>query len=261
MPAVLCGLRCFDISVSSTAGNVAREFSASLNPALSGAGCPVEVYRLERLAPDAQLSSDDIVVCNIPGWQFDFSALEELHRQVEELRLEYDNLDVQYNRTKEILISLNASVEANEAIESPHARRALGGDSRPRDNRREVEQLKIQLTQSERKQQETKATVMALRSEFMHLVDMMSGPGNNNNAAEVVTEFLKPPRQVSQPPATPGARRPVGTGSPRTYRQKWDNPTSFSTPRPRPRGVPQRSGHSAGASVRQRNPLLATACE
>lgn len=254
MPAVLCGLKCFDAPVSATAGSVAREFSASLNPALSGVGCPVEVYRLERLGPEAQLSPDDIVVCHIPAWQFDFSALEELHRQIEELRLEYDNLDVQYNRTKEILISLNASVEASEAMESSPARRPPGGDSKPRENRREVEQLKIQLTQSERKQQETKATVMALRSEFMHLVDMMSGTGSANT--DGAAEFLKPPRQVSQPaPATPGARRPVGTGSPRTYRAKWDAPTSFTTPRPvaRHRGVPQRTGHSAGASIRQRN--------
>jgi hypothetical protein len=255
MPAVLCGLKCFDVPVSSTAGSLAREFSASLNPALNGAGCPVEVYRLERLGPDVQLAPDDLVVCHIPGWQFDFAALEELHRQVEELRLEYDNLDVQYNRTKEILISLNASVEANEAVESPTTRRGLGTDSRPRDHRREVEQLKMQLTQSERKQQETKATVMALRSEFMHLVDMMSGPGSVAQNIDVAADLLKPPRQLSQPPVTPGSRRPIGTGSPRTYRAKWDAPTSFTTPRPcaRPRGVHQRNGHSAGASVRQRS--------
>merc|ERR1719478_2034098 len=38
----------------------------------------------------------------------------------------------------------------------------------------EVQQLKQQLADSEKKQQETKATVIALRSEFMQLVDMMS---------------------------------------------------------------------------------------
>jgi hypothetical protein len=247
------------------------------------------VFRLERLAPDAQLSTEDLVVCNVPGWQFDFGSLEELHRQLEELRLEHDNLNVQYSRTKEILISLNASVEANEASELSPQRRA--GESSSRLHRREVEQLRMQLTQSEKKQQETKATVMALRNEFMHLVDVMQSSGHpkcqvamelpqvmkeldtnsvetrktwtqassegerlrggndcgggNANAADAAK------RHVSQPAATtPGARRPVGPGmgSPRVYRV----PGSFTTPRPgaRPRGVHQRSGHSAGAHVR-----------
>jgi hypothetical protein len=150
MPAVLCGLKCFDVPVSSTAGGVALEFSASLNPALNGAGCPVEVFRLERIAPDVTLSAEDLVVCNVPGWQFDFASLEELHRQLEELRLEHENLIVQYSRTKEILISLNASVEAGEAIEVSPQRRGLGETSSV-SHRREVEKLRMQLTQSEKK--------------------------------------------------------------------------------------------------------------
>lgn len=282
MPPVLCGLKCFDVPVSSTARDVAREFSASLNPALNGASSAVEVYRLVPVAPDVQLAADDIVVCSIPGWQFDFASLEELHRQFEELRSEHENLIVQYSRTKEALISLNTSVEASEAADS----RRSGGDNNAR-GRREVDQLKLQLTQSEQKQKETKATVMALRNEFMHLVDMMTATGGPKCQAafelpsvmrEVDTnvkgrwpeamqspqinpcEADRPagggalvadvgkPRNVSQPPMTLGSRRPAG--SPRVYR----TPGTYTTPRQgaRPRGVHQRSGHSAGASMRHR---------
>jgi len=284
MPAVLCGLKCFDLPVNATAGGVACEFTASLNPALKSAGCPVEVYRLEPLAPDAQLSADDLVVCSVPGWQFDLAAVEDLQRQLEDLRLEHDNLLVQYGRTKEVLISLNSSVEATETDTS--AQRRIGGADGQRGSRREVEQLKMQLTQSEKKQQETKATVMALRNEFMQLVDMMTGDSGAPKSFElpsVMKELdtnVKEPwsqaahcpqyspceadrpgtggaahtadagkaRHVSQPPMVPGARRPIG--SPRVYR----SPAAFATPRSgaRPRGVHQRSGHSAGASMRQR---------
>lgn len=285
MPAVLCGLKCFDLPVDATAGGVASEFTASLNPALNGAGCPVEVYRLESLAPDAQLSADDLVVCSVPGWQFDLAAVEELQRQLEELRLEHENLLVQYSRTKEVLISLNSSVEATEIDASVQRRPASGADGL-RGNRKEVEQLKMQLTQSEKKQQETKATVMALRNEFMQLVDMMTGDSGGPKTFELPsvmkeldTNVREPwsqathslqyspcetdrpgtggtapssdagkPRHVSQPPTVPGARRPIG--SPRVYR----SPGTYTTPRSaaRPRGVHQRSGHSAGASMRQR---------
>lgn len=296
MPAVLCGLTCFDVPTASTASAVAREFSASLNPALNGAGCPVEVYRLEKVAPDVQLLADDVVVCSIPGWQFDFASLEDLHCQFEELQSEHDNVMVQYSRTKEVLISLNASIEATEGLEAAAAgqRRAGGaasggggGDVSSRGgNRREVEQLKTQLIQSEKKQQETKATVVSLRHEFMQLVDMMSGAGGakcqanfelpsvmkeldaNVNlplqsqqynpyeadrpnsavvAAERVAADAAKPRHVSQPPtAAHGARRPVG--SPRVLRAQG----AHTTPRPgaRPRGLHQRSGHSAGATIR-----------
>lgn len=295
MPAVLCGLNCFDAPTLATAGAVAREFSSSLDPALNGAGCPVEVYRLERVALDVPLAADELVVCCVPGWRFDFAALEELHRQLEDLRVEHENLNVQYSRTKEALISLNASVEATEVAEVARTR-----TESTRNNRREVEQLRQQLAQSEKKQQETKATVVALRSEFMHLVEIMSDTGGSNkhsaldlpsvtmdangkpcwsqdvlrspgeadklggggtggsvgnfaavggsglNAAggvSPIADAIKPTRHVSQPPVVPGARRPVG--SPRSYRSPG---SVYSTPRPgaRPRGVHQRSGHSAG---------------
>jgi len=172
MPAVLCGLDCFDAPSLPTARDVAREFSASLHPALAGGECAVEVYRLERVLPDAPLTAEEAVVCCLPGWRFDFAALEEMHSQLEDLRSEHEILLIQYSRTQEALISLNTSIEAGEAMETPQRRGESG-----RGDRREVHQLRQQLIQSEKKQQETKATVMALRSEFMHLVDMMSDAG------------------------------------------------------------------------------------
>merc|ERR1719263_819227 len=190
-------------------------------------------------------------------------------------------------------MTLNASVEVSEAVDATVQRRGGGGDTNSRgSNFREVEQLKMQLTQSEKKQQETKATVLALRKEFMQLVDFMQGGQSKSHelpwvpsavkdldssgkiwqqgmvspqgpqhspeaerpssasqhsgaAVHAVTEAAKP-RHGSQP--VPSARRPIG--SPRVYR----TPGTFTTPRAgaRPRGVHQRNGHSAGASVRQR---------
>lgn len=289
MPPVLCGLNCFDVPVSSTARDVAREFSASLNPALNGASSAVDVYRLVPVAPDVPLAPDDVVVCSIPGWQFDFASLEDLHRQFEDLRAEHENLIVQYSRTKEALISLNTSVEASEAADS---QRRVGGDSNAR-GRREVDQLKLQLMQSEQKQKETKATVMALRNEFMHLVDVMGATGGPKCQAafelpsvmrevdtnvkgrwqeaiqspqlnvcdadrlaggNAVAADVGKPRNVSQPPMTSVSRRPNQNGSPRVYQ----NPATHTTPRQgaRQRGVHQRTGHSAGASMRQRGYVL-----
>lgn len=281
MPSVHCGLKCFDLPVASTAADVAREFSASLNPALAldGSSCRVEVYRLQPLALDAELSPDESVVCRVPGWQFDFPALEELHRNLEELRSEHDDLIVQYGRTKEALISLSASVEASEIGETAAQRQPRtpsGAESTSRGGRREVEHLKVQLAQSEKKQQETKATVMALRNEFMHLVDVMQSgnPKGQANydlptvmkeldtnvkgwphsghspqpspAGSAHTEPTKPGRHPSQPP-TVGGRRPVG--SPRVIR----TPGAFSTPRGTARQprLHARSGHSAGAVDRK----------
>jgi len=291
MPAVLCGLKCFDVPVATTASGVAREFAASLNPALNGAGCPVQVYRLEPVEPDVQLSADDLVACTIPGWRFDFTALEDLFCQFEDLRAEHDKLLIQYSSTKEILLSLNASLEAAEALEAPPAvvpvQRRGPGDSSTRGNRREVrevEQLKMQLTQSEKKQQETKASVLALRSEFMHLVDCISAAGGPKGPASfelpaVMKELdntgwpqaiqspqhtpsdagrpgsgaggadTAKPRHGSQPPTAPGARRPMG--SPRVYRSPGTFTPAHERRGARPRGVHQRSGHSAGASMRQ----------
>eukprot|EP00927_Polykrikos_kofoidii_P034932 TRINITY_DN29524_c0_g1_i2.p1 TRINITY_DN29524_c0_g1~~TRINITY_DN29524_c0_g1_i2.p1 ORF type:complete len:317 (+),score=55.15 TRINITY_DN29524_c0_g1_i2:94-951(+) len=172
MPTVLCGLPCFDAPALSTAGAAAQEFFSSLNSALEGAVCAVEVYRLERLEPEAQLAAEDTVVCYVPGWGFDFSSLEDLHNELEELRGENDTLLMQNSRTNEVLVSLNYAVEAAEAAE---AGQRLAEKSR--DSYREVVQLKQQLARSERKQQETKATVIALRSEFMQLVGMLTDTG------------------------------------------------------------------------------------
>jgi hypothetical protein len=284
MPAVLCGLKCFDVPVATTASGVAREFFASLNPALNSAGCAVDVYRLELVQPDVQLSAEDLVVCSIPGWQFDFAALEDLHHQFEELRLEHDKLLVQYSRTKEALMACSTSNEVADVVDTPVQRRNPGSDANIRSgNVKEVEQLKMQLTQSEKKQQETKATVLALRKEFMQLVDFMHDAGGgkcyqylelpnvasltkgswppstqspqpipsetdrpNSGAGSQVFEAAKT-RHGSQPPMVPAARRPIV--SPRVHRPAG----VFSTPRTagaRPRGVHQRGGHSAGASIR-----------
>lgn len=279
MPAVLCGLDCFNAPMLLTAGAVAREFAASLDPALDSAACPVEVYRLERVALDAPLAAGDSVLCRLPAWRFDLASLEELHRQLEELRVEHDNLHGQYARTKEAFVSLNASVEAGEidAKRSATAGSTISASPSSDAGSRELQRLRQALALSEKKQLETKATVMALRSEFMHLVDMMSDAGAASEGGkyspiefpsamkenarsplasraeklgggDLQPEPAKPTRHVSQPPVAPGVRRPVG--SPRTYR----SPGAFTTPRPaaRPRGVHQRSGHSAGASLRQR---------
>lgn len=281
MPAVLCGLECFDAPMLLTAGAVAREFTASLDPALDGAACPVEVYKLERVALDAPLAAGDAVLCRLPSWRFDFASLEELHRQLEDLKAEHDNLQGQYARTTEAFVSLNASIEAGELDAKRSASMESAGSralvSTSGDSGRELQRLRQALAQSEKKQLETKATVMALRSEFMHLVDMMSDAGAageggkypqiefpsamKENARSPLSgqidklgsgdllppDGVKPTRHVSQPPVVaPGVRRPVG--SPRTYR----SPGAFTTPRPgaRPRGVHQRTGHSAGASLR-----------
>lgn len=286
MPVVLCGLPCFDAPSLSTAGAAAREFVASLNPALEGPNCAVEVYRLERLAPEAELSAEDTVVCHVPGWRFDFAALEELHRQLEDLRHENETLQTQYSRTKEVLISLNSAVEAAEVVESQQRR-----SDRGRDSQREVSQLKEQLAQSDRRNQDTKATVIALRKEFMQLVSMMAdaeGPWRSSSANttpggaqnphglesplamkenvrsspheidskfDFGTDFSKPPRHVSQPPtAMVGVRQP--TGPPYAIRGGHGGGATSAMPtsRPgaRPRGTHQRGVHSAGASNRQR---------
>lgn len=270
MPRVHCGLRCFDLPGVLKAQDVASEFSASLNSALDGA---VDVYRLELLAPHVQLSADDMVVCNVPEWQFDLAAVEDLHRQLEDLRVEHERLLCQYSRTKEALkdVSNASAAEAVEVVTSSAQRRGAAGSRKS-----EVDQLKLMLSHeqklNEKKQQETKATVMALRNEFMQLVDMMTDSGGprqfdipsvmkelDTNTADswpqadrvagagFSMEAAKS-RHVSQPPMVSGARRQIG--SPRVYR----TPGNFSTPRtvPRPRGIQQRLDYSGGASSRQR---------
>lgn len=271
MPTVLCSLHCFDVPTLSTAGSVAREFSASLDPALDAAGCAVEVYRLQPVAHDAQLAADDTVLCRLPAWRFDLAALEELLSQLEELRAEHHTLKVQHGRTREALISLNASVEANEL--------ATLTPQRGHDNHQEVQLLRQQLAQSERKQQETKATVMALRSEFMHLINI-SGYGGppqeftldaqelDENALPVspycnAYEMEKLSGSCSVDRAKRhGPQQSTGLcgrrrgASPRTYR----SPTIFSaTPRPgsRSQGAPQHKGYSVSTYVHQRQRQMA----
>lgn len=265
MPAVLCGLDCFDAPKLLTAGAVAREFSASLDPALDAAACPVEVYRLERVALDAPLAAGDRVLCRLPSWHFDFASLEELHQQLEDNRLEHDK----HARTKEALMALDASIEAT-ALDAKGSVGFDGGNG-------ELQRLRKALDHSEKKQLETKATVMALRSEFMDLVNMMGDAGAGEGGKIPQTELpaamkenARSPLKVqtgklgagdphvpdsarhtsrlaSPPPVAQGARRPAAA-SPRTYR----SPSAFTTPRPTravPRGVHQRTGHSAGASL------------
>eukprot|EP00928_Gymnodinium_smaydae_P042825 TRINITY_DN28810_c0_g1_i1.p2 TRINITY_DN28810_c0_g1~~TRINITY_DN28810_c0_g1_i1.p2 ORF type:complete len:339 (-),score=74.52 TRINITY_DN28810_c0_g1_i1:365-1264(-) len=294
MPSLLCSVACFDVPATCTADAAAKEFLASLDPTLE-AGLAVEVYRLERLAPEASLASEDFVVCRVPEWRFDFAALEDLHVALEDLRAEHEDLKLQHCRAREALVSLDAAVEAADHTAVAAAAAAAAtlqgdrGDGQPPvaalvgDRQHEVEQgLRQQLVQSWRKHQETKATVIALRSEFMTLVDMMSDQGAAGNqrhqdvdmpwaikdfGAEVKscwessspcydsTDRFRsgPPRhQFAQGGGTPSARRGGGGGSP-CVRRAPGGATSGSggfagapSGRMRPRGV-----HSAGASVRQ----------
>jgi len=273
MPKVLCGLTCFDVSRSATAEEAARELVASFDPTLLDGPCRnVEVFRLERLSPDALLDSEDAIVCQLPGWRFDVAALEDLHRQLEDLRSEHDDLKVQHGRTKEALMALNASVEASEAAEAAQ-RRAVDGGRRELANAREVLQLRHQLAQSERKQQETKATVMALRSEFMHLVEMMSEAGGLKCKGLELPSVVKDSPSWSPHPAPCDADK-LGTTTP-VAASRGDSakptrlvsqPTRPSAPRggiqpPRVQTVPPGSGaqsrgvrrgvHSAGATARR----------
>jgi len=195
---VLCGLDCFDAPSLLTAGAVAHEFSASLDPALVGECRRIEVYRLERIALDATLASGDAVLCRVPGWQFDLAALEDLHCQCDDLRRDHEAQQVKNARLQEALLMLNSSLELAEATDATRMRgvrrggQPRGGGLRPGQagpggtdeaqsdgttGVREVQHLKQQLAMSEKQQQETRLTVMALRSEFMHLVNMMSDTG------------------------------------------------------------------------------------
>lgn len=96
MPRVLCGIDCFH-AVSQTVAAIVREFSASLDPALGKANCDIEVYRLERVPADVRVAAEEAVLCRVPGWHFDFAAIEDLHRQFEDLRIEHERLKVGAN--------------------------------------------------------------------------------------------------------------------------------------------------------------------
>lgn len=188
MPSVLCGLAVGLETLGPsecTADAVARAFATSLDPALSSATGVVEVYRLERIAPDAVLGAHDSVMCCIPDWSFDFHAVEELLHQLDDLKEGHDCLQMQYSRTKEAFIALSSSIEATEAISNTPSKDRLA--AMPRRNMegkenegadghqdREVQLLRQQLAHSEKKQQESKSAVLALRKEFMHLVSSLN---------------------------------------------------------------------------------------
>lgn len=177
MPVLVCGLDCFALPSATTACTVAREFAGSFHPALTdAAAADVEVYKLERVPADAMLAEEDLVLCRVPAWKFDLAALEELHGQLDGLRAEHEELQVSFARTKEALIALSAGSEAmlasQAAADSGSVAETALKSSGPME---EVQQLRQQLALSERNQQETKATVMALRSEFMHLIEVWGG--------------------------------------------------------------------------------------
>jgi hypothetical protein len=134
------------------------------------------------------------VLCRIPSWQFDLPALEDLHCQLEELRADHEDLKIRYGRAQDVLVSLNANIEAAEATEVAQ-RQSMDhrhAGTREAGQQRETLQLRQQLVQSEKKQQETKATVIALRSEFMQLVDMMSD-GSGSHGSSHRHDDMEPP--------------------------------------------------------------------
>jgi len=266
MPSVLCGLGGFDVAGATTAGIIAGEFLASLDPALETAGCAVEVYRLQRVAPETLLTAEDAVLCRMPSWHFKLSDLEDMHAELEDLRNENETLKVQYSSVKDALMALDSVLENGKATEDELALPSpeLGFreiDGEPDCCREELHQLR-------QKEQETKATVKALRSQFAHLLELWSNVGGpcfqdlqltffpNEEAGNGgfqplqhlwTQEAMRSPRSIStswerldmyeEKPAVrakivtgnPGGRRQAGA-APRTYRC----PTNACTPRPWP---------------------------
>lgn len=266
MPSVLCGLDALDVAGATTAGVVAGEFLASLDPALEAAGCAVEVYRLQRIAPETMLTAEDAVLCRVPSWHFELSDLEDMHAELEDLRSANETLKVQYSSVKDALMALNTVLEDGKATEE------LAFQS-PELGFREVDgepHCCHEVHQLRQKEQETKATVKALRSQFAHLLELWSNVGGPcfqdlqltflpNNEAEVTNgglqplqqlltqESLRSPRgtstsweQLQMYEAKPAVRTKVVTGNsggrrqagaaPRTARC----PTTICTPRPWP---------------------------
>lgn len=180
MPSLVCGLDCFALPMPATADSIAREFAASFHPSLpDAAASSIEVYRLEPVPCDATLAAEELVLCRVPNWSFDLAALEALHQQLEDLREQHQELQVQYARAREALIALTSSAEASPTGRTPVAE--TFGVFSPGvvdcDPAQEVVRLRQKLALSEQNQYETKATVVALRNEFMHLVEMWGCDG------------------------------------------------------------------------------------
>eukprot|EP00435_Cladocopium_sp_Y103_P018913 s1398_g4.t1 len=87
MARVSCALRAFEVAPSALQScrphDVASEFMSRLDPSLAGAGCNIEVYRLQKLREEDQLYEGDELLCRFPTWHFDFTSLEELFQEVE----------------------------------------------------------------------------------------------------------------------------------------------------------------------------------
>lgn len=180
MPAVLCGFHAFEATSLGTAAAVARQFLATLGPAQAAVGAHAEVFRLQRLAPEAPLAPDELVLCRLPSLRLELQDVEELHRQLEDLQQEHQELRIQYERTREALVALDVSLDIAEleVLDGSRRRQEASVDGRrDAESRREVHLLKQQLAMSERQQQETKETVMGLRQEFMRFIGLWGGAG------------------------------------------------------------------------------------
>lgn len=237
MPALICGLDSFVLPAQADVSSVAKEFAAAFHPSLpEAATAAIEVYRLEPVPHDASLAEDDLVLCRVPAWSFDLGALEVLHQQVEDLQ-------VQYARTQEALVALSSAAAASSTEEE--SIEPISPSSIPRDGDpyQEIARLRRQLAVSERCQQETKASVMALRQEYMHLVEahlsemvapdalhadafgaeavhrsVGSGGHEGDFGYDVHGEKERTGRFTSlPPPLPPTARRFVAGGSPRSF--------------------------------------------
>eukprot|EP00930_Biecheleria_cincta_P035558 TRINITY_DN24452_c0_g4_i1.p1 TRINITY_DN24452_c0_g4~~TRINITY_DN24452_c0_g4_i1.p1 ORF type:complete len:330 (-),score=65.03 TRINITY_DN24452_c0_g4_i1:99-1088(-) len=208
MPAVFCGLQAFHAlpETSRTCRAVAAEFLSRFDPSLANAGCSVEVYRLQRLAPTDRLSVDDQVLCNIPTWGFDMDSLEKLHEEVEDTKVQLSQLQLQHERAAAALATLSAAgapaaalaaaVEASDAATKslsvaapfscaaeniasgaakmdmqscavPHRHGAFGHDGAMH----EVQLLRQQLAEREAQLVEEKVTQQTLRADLLALKD------------------------------------------------------------------------------------------
>jgi len=238
MPSVLCGLGCVHSSLAATAADVAHDFATALalpDTATSG----IEVYRLERAPADTRFAADDLVLCRIPSWSFDLTALEELHRELEDLQAAHKELSVRFARTQEALVDLTqrggveepswpAGAAGHGASRGPATVARAGENAKvavPTGTAHEVHRLRTQLAQTQRNQQETKATVMALRNEFMHLIEVWGG--EVADSAHEGSPWAGPPEIGSQdmpPHACAGHAWPVG--SPRSWASPAMPPTT-----------------------------------